>query len=98
MPRTVVAMNEQGRLTLPAQIRRALGLRDGSQLEVKVADGVIELRPSVVIPEEDRWAYTPEALASLKRALAHIEAGRVFEMTEAQLLDYAKKHRPKRKR
>ena len=98
MPRTVVAVNKQGRITLPSDVRRALGLHDGSQLEVKMADDVIELRPAVVIPEEDRWAYTPEALASLKRALAHIEAGRVFEMTEAQLLDYAKKHRPKRKR
>ena len=98
MPRTVVAMNDQGRITLPAQIRRALGLHEGSQLEVKVADDVIELRRSAVIPEEDRWAYTPEALASLKRALADIKAGRVFQMTEAQLLEYAKKHRPKRKR
>ena len=98
MPRTVVAMNDQGRITLPAQIRRALGLHQGSQLDVKVTDDVIELRRSAVIPEEDRWAYTPEAIASLKRALADVKAGRVFEMTEAQLRDYPKKHRPKRRR
>ena len=65
---------------------------------MKVTDDVIELRRSAVIPEEDRWAYTPEAIASLKRALADVKAGRVFEMTEAQLRDYAKKHRPKRRR
>ncbi|TMC77458.1 MAG: AbrB/MazE/SpoVT family DNA-binding domain-containing protein [Chloroflexi bacterium] len=59
---------------LPAEIRRRLGIRTGSQLEVKVVDNAINLRPATVIPEEDRWAYTPEALASLRRALA---AGRV---------------------
>ena len=49
-------MNERGRLTLPAEIRRRLGIRTGSQLEVKVVDNAINLRRATVIPEEDRWA------------------------------------------
>lgn len=92
-----MAVNKQGRITLPSDVRRALGLRDGSQLEVKMANDVIQLRPVVLIPEEDRWAYTPEALASLKRALVKIEAGRVFEMSEEQILEELRKRR-KRKR
>ena len=36
MPRTLIAVNEQGRVTLPADIRRRLGIGTGSQLEVKV--------------------------------------------------------------
>ena len=86
MSRTLVAVNEQGRLTLPAEIRRRLGIRTGSQLEVKVVDNAINLRRATVVPEEDRWAYTPEALASLRRALADVKAGRVYEVTEEDVL------------
>jgi AbrB family looped-hinge helix DNA binding protein len=86
VPRTFVAVNRQGRLTLPADVRRHLGIGEGSQLEVRVQDRSIELRPTAVVPEEDRWAYTPEALASLKRALSDIKAGYVFELSETDLL------------
>src|SRR2546428_14145761 len=86
MPRTLIAVNQQGRVPLPAAIRRRLGIGTGSQLEVKVVDNSISLRRATVIPEEDRWAYTPEALASLQRALADVKAGRVYEVTEEDLL------------
>ncbi|TMG52582.1 MAG: hypothetical protein E6H91_01545 [Chloroflexi bacterium] len=43
------------------------------------------VRQAPVIPEEDRWAYTPEALASLRRALADLKAGRVYDLTEEDL-------------
>lgn len=86
MPRTFVAVNRQGRLTLPADVRRHLGIGEGSQLEVRVQDRWIELRPTAVVAEEDRWAYTPEALASLKRALSDIKAGYVFQFSETDLL------------
>ena len=86
MARSIVAVNKQGRLTLPVDVRRKLGIGEGTQLEVNVEDSSVRLRPAFVIPAEDRWAYTPQALASLKRALADVKAGRIFEMTEAQLL------------
>ena len=44
------------------------------------------MRRVTIIPKEDRWAYTPVALASLKRALADVKAGRVYEVTEEDLL------------
>lgn len=80
MARRLVAVNRQGRLTLPVDVRRKLGIGEGSQLEVRVHGGALELRPTAVIPAEDRWAYTPEALASLKRAIADIQAGRVYRL------------------
>jgi len=86
MPRTLVAVNAHGQVTLPVEIRRRLGLRTGSQLQVRVAKDEITLRRVTVIPEEDRWAYTPEALASLQRALADLKAGRMYEVTEEDLL------------
>lgn len=58
-------------------------------------DQRVKLRPGKVIPAEDRWSYMPEAIASLKRALADVEAGRVFQLTEEELLrgDHPKRAR-----
>jgi AbrB family looped-hinge helix DNA binding protein len=85
MARTLVAVNKQGRLTLPVAVRRRLGLGDGSQLEVRVERDVVELRPAAVIRAEDRWAYTREALASLNRAIADIKAGRIYKVSARDL-------------
>ena len=85
MARTIVAVNKQGRLTLPVDVRRELGIGEGSQLEVRVENRGVRLDPTYVIPDEDRWAYTPAAIASLKRALADVKAGRVFELSPREL-------------
>jgi hypothetical protein len=45
----------------------------------------VQLRRASVIPDEDRWAYTPAAIASLTRALADVKAGRVFELSPRDL-------------
>ena len=74
-------MNKQGRVTLPASARRQLGLTDGAQLEVAVDDGSITLRPAKVVLAEDAWAYTPENLAGIRRALDDAKAGRVYRLS-----------------
>jgi len=86
MTRTVVAVDRQGRLTLPVDVRRRLGIGEGTQLEFKIESNTIRLRRASTIPGEDRWAYTPAAIASLRRALADVKAGRVFELSEQALV------------
>lgn len=81
MSRTVVAMNAQGRVTLPASARRQLGLTEGAQLEVAVEENSITLRPAKVVLAEDAWAYTPENLAGIRRALDDVKAGRVYRLS-----------------
>jgi AbrB family looped-hinge helix DNA binding protein len=90
--RSLVAVNAQGRITLPADARRRLGLEDGSRLEVSVEDDEIRLRPARLVVAEDAWAYTAESLRSIKRSLEDIKAGRVYDMSTAQIARW----RPKR--
>ncbi|HET7701262.1 MAG TPA: AbrB/MazE/SpoVT family DNA-binding domain-containing protein [Candidatus Limnocylindria bacterium] len=85
MPRTLVAMNAQGRVTLPADIRRRLGLGAGDQLEVALDDDGIRLRPARVLLAEDAWAYTAENISGIRKALDDIREGRVFRMTYEDL-------------
>ena len=57
--RSIVAMNPAGRVTVPADVRRTLGLGQEAFFEVEVQKGAIVLKPVVVIPLEQAKAYTP---------------------------------------
>jgi AbrB family looped-hinge helix DNA binding protein len=100
MGRATVAVNAQGRITLPAATRRELGLSAGAQLEVRVEEREIRLRPARVVVAEDAWAFTADSLASIRRSLDDIAAGRIFEMTTEQLEQGARptRQRSQRKR
>ena len=43
-------MNPAGRVTVPADVRRALGLGDEAFFEVEVQRGAIVLKPVAVVP------------------------------------------------
>lgn len=83
--RATVTVNAQGRMTIPAEIRRELGLEGESILIVEAEDGRMVARPALVIPAEDAWAYTPEHIAGVKRAEAEYAAGLSFQLTEDEL-------------
>lgn len=82
-----VTIKEDGRLTLPIESRRALGIVGETELEVEVdaERDVVMLRPVIVLRREDAWAYTPEHRALLQRAHADSQEGRVRTLTEDEL-------------
>lgn len=53
-------LSGRGTVTLPAEVRRSLGLTEGDVLGVSVKDGRIVLTPSVVTPVE---LYSEERVA-----------------------------------
>jgi bifunctional DNA-binding transcriptional regulator/antitoxin component of YhaV-PrlF toxin-antitoxin module len=83
--KTTVSMNNQGRLTVPAAARQALRLEGPTQFELEVTDDALILRPAIVIPREDAWAYTPEHLRRVERARQEAREGRTRELGEADL-------------
>jgi bifunctional DNA-binding transcriptional regulator/antitoxin component of YhaV-PrlF toxin-antitoxin module len=58
--RSIVSMNPAGRVTVPADVRRTLGLGQEAFFEVEVQKGALVLRPVVVVPLEQAKAYTPD--------------------------------------
>lgn len=84
-PEMLVELNAQGRMTLPAKVREALGIRGRSQLALEVVDDQVRLRPTVVIAREDAWAYTKEHMDRVRRALADVEAGKERDLTREEL-------------
>ena len=57
MHRMKATIDEAGRLTLPREIRDAAGLAPGTELEVRVRDGVIELEPQTLPVRFDREGH-----------------------------------------
>ena len=84
----VVSVRKRGVITLPAELRRRLRLDDeGSRLEiVERDDGVVELRPSVVIPADQAWFWTERWQTMEREADEDIDAGRVHRANTLEQL------------
>lgn len=83
--RILVDVNEQGRMTIPAKAREALGIEGRTQVELEVDGQEIHVRPTVTIPRDDAWAYTKAHLTQLRAALHDVEAGRVLTLSAEEL-------------
>lgn len=82
---TLIHMNAQGRVTLPASARRTLGLVGDADLQLDLNHHAFVLKPTLVLPVEDAWAYTTEHRQLLKRAHADSREGRVRSLSEREL-------------
>jgi hypothetical protein len=72
-------------MTVPAEIRRELGIDGEATLIVETEAGRMIVRPAVVIPAEDAWAFTPQHQERLASARADAAAGRVERLSESEL-------------
>jgi antitoxin PrlF len=72
-----VKVRPKAQLTLPEEIRRALHISEGDEVEFSVhGDGTITVRGYVSIPTDQAWFFTPEWLAGEREADEEIAAGR----------------------
>ena len=62
---TTIQVNERGSMTLPKELRRALGMERGGAVMAETSAGGILLRPAVAYPIE---LYTPERVAEFDAA------------------------------
>jgi bifunctional DNA-binding transcriptional regulator/antitoxin component of YhaV-PrlF toxin-antitoxin module len=88
---TTATMSKTGRLTVPADARRALGLDGETEFEVEVdrAQDALILRPVMALRREDAWAYTPDHRGLLRRAHDDSREGRVQVLSEQELRELA---------
>lgn len=68
-------MREKGRVVLPVEVRKKLGLKIGDVLEVKSDNGRIVLKPRA--KRDQSWYWTARWQKKVKAALKDVEAGRV---------------------
>lgn len=74
--RAKVKVRPKAQLTLPEEIRRALHIGEGDEVEFAVhEDGTVTIRGYVSIPTDQAWFFTPEWLAGEREADEEIAAG-----------------------
>jgi bifunctional DNA-binding transcriptional regulator/antitoxin component of YhaV-PrlF toxin-antitoxin module len=61
-------LRPDGKLAVPEELRRELGIEGGWQCSIEVVDGALVVRPRAAIPDEDLWAYEPETHTHLLAA------------------------------
>ena len=75
--RARVKIRPKAQLTLPEEIRRALHIAEGDEVEFAVHDdGTVTIRGYVSIPTDQAWFFTPEWLAGEREADEDIAVGR----------------------
>jgi antitoxin PrlF len=74
--RAQVRKNSQ--ITLPAEVRRALHIEEGDEVEFRVSDtGEVVLRGLTVVPADQRWFWSEQWQAGEREASEQIARGEV---------------------
>jgi AbrB family looped-hinge helix DNA binding protein len=86
-----VGVQGRGVVALPAEVRRRLHLDEpGAQVEITERDdGVLELRPVLPVPADQRWFWTDRWQEREHEVDAHIAVGEVTVYEDGKaLLDH----------
>jgi AbrB family looped-hinge helix DNA binding protein len=92
--RAAVTITSRGVITLPAKLRKALGLRADDQLIAEVTPEGLLLRPAVTLPVE---IYTPEREREFDESEAELAAA-LRTPARARRAESARKRPPSRGR
>jgi AbrB family looped-hinge helix DNA binding protein len=85
---TYSKVTRHGQVTLPASVRRKLGIEEGDIIEVVVEDDKAVLLPKKIIDKSQAYFWTKEWQEAEREASADIKAGRVRTFgTAEELLD-----------
>ena len=72
-----VRVRPKAQLTLPEEIRSALHIGEGDEVEFAVQpDGTVTIRGYISIPTDQAWFFTPQWLAGERETDEEITAGR----------------------
>ena len=84
-----LGVQARGTIALPADLRRRHHLDEpGAQVQVvEREDGVIELRPALPVPADQRWFWTQRWQAMEREADDDLAAGRVHRFGSAEEMD-----------
>jgi antitoxin PrlF len=78
-------LRQKGQITLPAEIREALHVEDGDEIEFELtSDGRVLMSGLKMIPADQAWFWTETWQAGEREASAQLAGGegRVFKTSE----------------
>ena len=85
---TAVDLRERYQITVPSEVRRALRVEVGDQLDFQVSDnGDVQVRGMKTVPADQAWFWTPEWQAMEREADEDIAAGRMVRFHSIEEMD-----------
>jgi AbrB family looped-hinge helix DNA binding protein len=79
-------MTRHGQITLPALVRKSLGIEEGDIVEIEVIDEKAVLVPKRLVDKSQSYFWTKKWQEGEQEADADIKAGRVKEFNSAEEL------------
>ena len=74
---TFLTLDKKGRITLPKEVREALGVGPGDFILLERTNrGTFELVPAVLVPKDQLWFHHPEMQERIAKSEADFAAGR----------------------
>lgn len=86
MKTTLTRVTRNGRVTLPAAVRRQLRIEEGDYIEVSVEDEKVVLVPKKLIDKSQAYFWSPSWQAGERQASEDIAAGRVHGADDVESL------------
>lgn len=80
---TRATLRGKGQLTLPTEVRTALHIADGDDIEFELVDGCVIMHGLKMIPASQAWFWTDSWQAGEREASEDIAAGRVESFESA---------------
>ena len=86
---TLTKVTRHGQITLPASVRRKLGIEEGDLVEIEVVDDKAVLAPKRLVDKSQAYFWTKKWQEGEKEADEDIKAGRVktFDSVEELVKD-----------
>ena len=81
-----VRLGAKNQVTIPHRISKALRLRKGDHMLMRLVGGRVEMIPASLIPKDQLWFWTPEWQKKEREADDDIARGRVKEFESAEEL------------
>ncbi|GAI20097.1 unnamed protein product [marine sediment metagenome] len=79
-------VTRHGQITLPASVRKELGVEEGDLLEIEIIDEKAVLIPKKLVDKSQAYFWTKEWQEAEKEASEDIKAGRVKTFDSAEEL------------
>jgi AbrB family looped-hinge helix DNA binding protein len=83
---TYSKVTRHGQITLPAPVRKRLGIEEGDVVEIEVIDEKAVLIPKRLVDKSQSYFWTKKWQEGEQEADADIKAGRVKEFSSAEEL------------
>jgi AbrB family looped-hinge helix DNA binding protein len=79
-------VTRHGQITLPASVRKRLGIEEGDLVEIEVRDETAMLIPKKLVDKNQAYFWTPKWQEAEREASEDIKAGRVKTFDSAEEL------------